>query len=347
MEACLRGDSFLSSRLKRNHLLDGEKGCGQLPEPCLVVPPLSLGRPCAQRASSSLGKHGVLSFANAHGRLVLVQCVDCPEVLLGPWFCLFWNPWDSSLLHSRLLTLPMKWRGPGRNASDLTARLPQSCSSRDPGGLVLPAHTLCSTWCHSLQKPAAPPPGSAEPHPHTPRSSGADGPATKAGPGVAQRLQLGVPGRASASSGGSGRASCWTPGSTGVFRLSRQRGLRGQRPPVSGGASRESPAAQWGLSLPLEGSRGGGPKGPAEELGLITGAWGCGGLRGGVLHLRCLGRGHSGSRMEEDGAWGGVPTVAQPGGEEGQTWDTGEDLEAGQVAPQCPPPAQLVEPRAL
>lgn len=172
MEVCLRGDSFLSSRLKRNHLLNGEKGCGQLPEPCLVVPPLLLGHPCAQRAPSPLGKHGVLGFANAHGRLVLVQGVDCPEVLLGPWFCLFWNPWDSSLLHSRLVTLPMKWRGPGRNASDLTAHFPQSCSSGDPGGLVLPAHTLCSRWCHSLQKPAAPPPGSAEPHPHTPRSSG-------------------------------------------------------------------------------------------------------------------------------------------------------------------------------
>ncbi|XP_043345951.1 P2X purinoceptor 6 isoform X4 [Cervus canadensis] len=59
-------------------------------------------------------------------------------------------------------------------------RCPESCSSGDPGGLVLPAHTLCSRWCHSLQKPAAPPPGPAEPRPHTPRSSGADGPATKA-----------------------------------------------------------------------------------------------------------------------------------------------------------------------
>ncbi|XP_043345936.1 P2X purinoceptor 6 isoform X3 [Cervus canadensis] len=202
-------------------------------------------------------------------------------------------------------------------------RCPESCSSGDPGGLVLPAHTLCSRWCHSLQKPAAPPPGPAEPRPHTPRSSGADGPATKAGHGVAQRLPLGVPGRASASAGGSGRASRWTPGSTGVFRLFRQRGLRGQRPPVSGEASQESPAARWGWSLPLDGSRGGGPKGPAEELGLITGAWGCGGLRGGVLHLRCLGRGHSGSQMEEDGAWGGAhsgPARRRGGTDVGHRW---------------------------
>lgn len=86
-------------RLKRNHLLAGEKGCSQLPESCLVVLPLLLGCPCAQWAPSSLGKHDVLAFANAHGHLVLVQCVDCPEVLLGLWFCLFWNPWDSSLFH--------------------------------------------------------------------------------------------------------------------------------------------------------------------------------------------------------------------------------------------------------
>lgn len=133
----------------------------------------------------------------------------------------------------------------------------------------------------------------------------------------------GSPREASASAGGSGRASRWTPGSTGVFRLFRQRGLRGQRPPVSGEASQESPAARWGWSLPLDGSRGGGPKGPAEELGLITGAWGCGGLRGGVLHLRCLGRGHLGSQMEEDGAWGGAhsgPARRRGGTDVGHRW---------------------------
>ena len=81
---------------------------------------------------------------------------------------------------------------------------------------------------------------------------------------------------------------------------------------------------------------GGYPKSSVEKLVLITGAQRCRGLRGGAFHLQCLERGHSGSRMEEDRAWG-VPTVAQPGGEEGQTWDTGGDLEARQVAPHCPP----------
>lgn len=40
---------------------------------------------------------------------------------------------------SQLLALPMKRRGPCRNASDLTGRLPQSRSSRGPGGPALPA----------------------------------------------------------------------------------------------------------------------------------------------------------------------------------------------------------------
>lgn len=40
---------------------------------------------------------------------------------------------------SRLLALPVKRPGPGRNTSDLTARLPQSRSSGGPGGLVLRA----------------------------------------------------------------------------------------------------------------------------------------------------------------------------------------------------------------
>ena len=208
-------------------------------------------------------------------------------------------------------------------------------------------HTRCAPdGATAFRNPQRLPRGLQNPTRTRQGAPGADGPATKAGPGVAQRLQLGVPGRASASAGGSGRASCWTPGSTGVFRLSRQRGLRGQRPPVSGGASRESPAAQWGSSLPLDGSRGGGPKGPAEELGLITGAWGCGGLRGGCSIFGALGGAIREAGWRRTGP-GGVPTVAQPGGEEGQTWDTGGDLEAGQVAPHCPPSAQLVEPRAI
>lgn len=70
------------------------------PEYCSVAPLLLLGRPvCPVGPIFPWQTHDALPFANSRGRLVLVQCVDSPEVLLGLWFCLFWNPRDSSLLH--------------------------------------------------------------------------------------------------------------------------------------------------------------------------------------------------------------------------------------------------------
>ena len=272
----------------------------------------------------------VLPFANSHGRLVLVECVDCPEVLLGPWFCLFWNPRDSSLLHVPASGSSRKTAGAGpyRIRSDRPPPSepllrgswwvgPKSSATafRNPPSLPWGLQNPTRTHQAALGQTAQPP-----------------------------RQVLGWRRSCSWESLGARPGLPSGPqAQQGSSHCAGRRGCVGQGPPCG--------ARHLGSHLLLSGGGatewtgvGGYPKSSVEELVLITGARRCRGLRGGELRLHCLGRGCSGSRMEEDRAWG-VPTVTQPGSEEERTWDAVGTSRPGRwphtvlrppVSPRCP-----------
>ena len=189
---------------------------------------------------------------------------------------------------SRLLALLMTWRRPGRNASGLTACLPQGRSSGSWWGVLRAVPYPSETHRASPRGCRTPPAHAKQLWGRRPSHQGRSWGGTDAAAGSPRGLGQGFP---------------LDPRLNGGQPCAGRGGCVGKGPPCG--------AKHPGSHLLLSGGGatewtgvGGYHKSSVEELVLMTGAWRCRGLRGGELHLHCLGWGRSGNQMEEDRAWG-------------------------------------------